>query len=48
MSLEEKKRLQQALSLCNGNKTQAAELLGIGRRTLYDKLEQFGLMDKKG
>ena len=40
--------LQQALSLCNGNKTQAAELLGIGRRTLYDKLEQFGLMDKKG
>lgn len=39
--------LQQALSLCNGNKTQAAELLGIGRRTLYDKLEQFGLMDKK-
>lgn len=40
--------LQQALSLCNGNKTQAAELLGIGRRTLYDKLEQFGLMDRKG
>lgn len=40
--------LQQALSLCNGNKTQAAELLGIGRRTLYDKLEQFGFMDKKG
>ena len=40
--------LQQALSLCTGNKAQAAELLGIGRRTLYDKLEQFGLMDKKG
>ncbi len=39
--------LQQALSLCNGNKTQAAELLGIGRRTLYDKLEQFGLMDRR-
>ena len=40
--------LQQALSLCNGNKTQAAELLGIGRRTLYDKLEQFGLVERKG
>ena len=40
--------LQQALALWNGNKTQAAELLGIGRRTLYDKLEQFGLMDRKG
>ena len=38
---------QQALSLCNGNKTQAAELLGTGRRTLYDKLDQFGLMEWK-
>jgi DNA-binding protein Fis len=25
-----------------GNKTEAAQVLGVGRRTLYRKLEQYG------
>jgi two-component system NtrC family response regulator len=30
--------IERALSLARGNKAEAARLLGIGRRTLYDKL----------
>ena len=37
-----KKHLQQA----NGNRSVAAELLGIGRTTLYSKLEEYGLKYK--
>lgn len=39
----ERKAIQQALLITGGNRTQAAALLGIGRRTLYDKLDEYGL-----
>ncbi len=39
----EQRTIAQALALTDGNRTKAASLLGIGRRTLYDKLEEYGL-----
>lgn len=35
--------IRQALTKCNGNLTQAAETLGIGRTTLYRKMEEYGI-----
>jgi len=32
-----------ALRQCRGNRTAAARLLGIGRRTLYTKMEKLGI-----
>jgi DNA-binding NtrC family response regulator len=40
----EKEHVLEALRLCGGNRTLAAERLGIQRRTLYKKLERWGLM----
>lgn len=40
---EEKERIMCALKQANGNKKLAAKLLGIGRTTLYSKLEEYGL-----
>lgn len=40
-------RILDALEKANGNKTRAARLLGINRRTLYRKIEQFGLAQRK-
>lgn len=39
----EKKAILDALNKCSGNKSEAAKLLGIGLRTLYRKLEQYGV-----
>ena len=36
-------RIQQALRECRGNRSAAARALGIGRRTLYSKMEKLGL-----
>jgi len=36
----ERKAIQQALALCSGNLSRAAEILGITRPTLYDLLEK--------
>lgn len=35
------KRIQEALEACGGNKTQAAELLGINRTTLWRRLKEW-------
>ena len=44
-SLEEVERIfiAETLKLTGGNREQAAELLGIGERTLYRKIKEFGL-----
>jgi len=39
----EKKAILEALKETDGNKSEAARLLGIGLRTLYRKLEQYGV-----
>ena len=43
---EYKERILRALKQANGNRKIAAELLGIGRSTLYSKLEEYGLKYK--
>lgn len=41
----EKTAIIDALRLAKGNKSRAAELLGMSRKTLYNKINQFGLND---
>jgi two-component system response regulator HydG len=45
MSLEDAQRalIAQTLDMTGGNRVQAADLLGIGERTLYRKIKQYGL-----
>jgi two-component system response regulator HydG len=43
----EKKQIIHALKQANGNRTLAAELLGIGRTTLYNKIRQYGIRFKE-
>ncbi len=40
---EEVYRIKKAIEHCNGNKTQAAKLLGISRKTLYNRLNKYGM-----
>lgn len=42
----EKQSIIQALEKTNNNKSEAARLLNIARKTLYNKLKQYGLSDK--
>ncbi|MEE4197288.1 MAG: sigma-54 dependent transcriptional regulator [Bacteroidales bacterium] len=39
----EKKLIRSAINQAKGNYTKASELLGISRRTLYNKIEKYGL-----
>ncbi len=43
LDLAESYRITQALRQCRGNRSAAARLLGIGRRTLYAKMDKLGL-----
>ncbi|MDO4181034.1 MAG: sigma-54 dependent transcriptional regulator [Bacteroidales bacterium] len=43
---EDKERILRALKQANGNRKVAAKLLGIGRSTLYSKLEEYGVKYK--
>jgi DNA-binding NtrC family response regulator len=43
MEALERRRIVDALNQCGGNQTRAAELLGMPRRTLTDKLTQYGI-----
>ena len=42
-SQDERQRLIRALEECGGNQTRAAKLLGISRRTLINRIEQWQL-----
>ena len=42
---DERERIIQALQQTNGNKSKAARLLGIGRKTIYNKIEKLGIGD---
>ena len=39
----EKTHIMKILKSTNGNRTKAAEILGISRKTLWEKLKAFGL-----
>lgn len=41
--LAESYRITQVLHECNGNRSAAARVLGIGRRTLYAKMDKLGI-----
>ena len=43
----EKKQIIRALEQANGNRSLAAELLGIGRTTLYDKMKKYNIRHKE-
>ena len=40
-----KQTILKALESCRGNRTEAAKQLGISRRTLHRRLNEFGLRD---
>ena len=39
----EREHIERVLRLAGGSKTRAAELLGISRTTLWEKLKRYGL-----
>jgi two-component system NtrC family response regulator len=43
IDLLERTLIERALAVAQGNKSKAAEILGIHRRLLYEKLRQYGI-----
>jgi two-component system response regulator AtoC len=43
MDALEKKAIIDALARCEGNRTKAAELLGLSRKTILNKIKAYGL-----
>jgi len=43
VDLAEAWHITHALKRCRGNRSAAARMLGIGRRTLYSKMEKLGI-----
>ena len=43
MAEAEKIIIQENLAMNNGNKTKTADILGIGRKTLHRKLEEYNI-----
>lgn len=44
---EERERIVRALAQADGNREVTAGLLGISRTTLYNKMKEYGIMQKK-
>jgi len=42
----ERRAVIETLKLCNGNRTEAAKILKVSERTIYNKIKQYGLEDK--
>ena len=45
---EERAEIEAALEACGGNQTRAAKMLGIARRTLINRINEFGLTKPQG
>jgi DNA-binding NtrC family response regulator len=46
MKCSEKETIQNALNVCGGNRNKTAQVLGINRTTLYNKMKEYGLLRK--
>jgi two-component system response regulator HydG len=43
----ERRAIEKALALCGGNVSRAARQLAIGQATLYRKIKQYGMTERR-